>query len=353
MNFILLVFAAHLAVASDPSPHRTLAALGDTMLGYQYVRHGAQCADPFRGIRPFLEGADVALVNLEGPITDRGERERKQWFFRMPPASAGMLAGTGIDVVALANNHIMDFRRTGLEDTIEALRGSGIAWCGAGRTLAEARAPAIVTVEGFRFAFLSYSRTYPERFWATSRRPGAAFANEAWVREDVRKAAAVSDAVVACFHWGREKRLALRAYQQDLARVCAEAGAALVIGTHPHIGQRVERIGDCAVAYSLGDGVFGGGWSRPPGSLALRAEFGPGGLREVRLYAFNASNAATDCAPRIEEGPDALRTLATIRSASAEAGTALDLVEPSDGPAFLLLRIAPAAGATAAMDAAH
>ena len=161
------------------SKHLVIAAVGDIMLdgsarevmqeqGYDYA---------FDKMRPWLQKADIAFGNLEGPLTERGEpAPDKKYLFRSPPAKvAEALKAAGFDVVSLANNHSLDYGSVGLADTIAALDKVGVHHVGAGENLAVARQAAILHRNGLKVAFLAYSLTFPEEFWATANRAGTVF----------------------------------------------------------------------------------------------------------------------------------------------------------------------------------
>ena len=340
-----LILGAGSAVSGDLGPGSgewSLVALGDCMPGLVYEDELAKGLNPFRNIAPFIKGADVAVANLEGPLTSRGTRVRgKQFIFRCDPARAAMLRESGIGVVGLANNHILDYGPVGLSDTIGALSGAGVSWCGAGDNLESARRPAFKVVRGVRVAFLSYNRTLPASYWAGLRRPGTAFADPAYIREDVAKARAGNDRVIILVHWGREKSYSLRDYQRVVSRAASEAGADLVIGTHPHIPQGVEVIGRTVVVHSIGDGVFGGSPRRNVASLVLRATFGEQGLRRVELFPFETSNEGTGNAPKIQEGESARKTLELVKGLSEELGTRLSNAVSPEGFPSLTLEMPP------------
>src|SRR5690606_33518579 len=107
----------------------------DTLLqshGYDY---------PFRKLGSVLKDADVALGNLENPITDRGEPADKSYVFRTSPEAVPAIQASGLDVLNLANNHTLDYGLEGLRDTIRYLDEAGIGWIGAGENEEEAYAP--------------------------------------------------------------------------------------------------------------------------------------------------------------------------------------------------------------------
>src|SRR5206468_5610123 len=110
----------------------------------------------FAGVRPLLEEADLALVNLECPFTERGDKLTKRFNFRARPELIEILKAGSVDVVTLANNHQMDYGAVGLDDTLATLDAASIARFGAGADLAAARRPAVLERGGMTVGFLGY-----------------------------------------------------------------------------------------------------------------------------------------------------------------------------------------------------
>lgn len=302
----------------------TIAAVGDIMLagtatlelvnlGYEY---------PFAYVGDLLRSAHIAFGNLEGPLTDRGTAHEKQYVYRASPANvAPALARAGFDVVSLANNHILDYGVEGLHDTVGALEEVGIHHCGAGDTLAEARQPALLEANGVRVAVLCYSLTYPAEFWAGPNQPGTAFGHEDHVRADVAAARKRADVVLVSFHWGQQGSSTLRPYQRQLGHAAIEAGAAAVIGHHPHVLQGIERYRDGVILYSLGNFVFGS-YSRQAQSSAIALLTWEGGrLKEVLLYPINVNNLEVVFQPKPLTGAAADRVVHTLQQLSKPLGT--------------------------------
>ena len=214
---------------------------------------------PFEKTRGLLKQAQLVFGNLEGPMThaDHAPVEKK-YVYRSPPEKvAPALRNAGFNVVSLANNHTMDQGVEGLRHTLEALDLVGIKYAGAGMDLAAARRPAILQAGNTRVAFLAYTLTFPEEFWATPDKPGSPFGHEAHVRADIAAATRQADIVIVSFHWGAEGKIELRDYQKQLGRAAIDAGAAAVIGHHPHVLQGVERYRHGVILYSLGNFAFG------------------------------------------------------------------------------------------------
>jgi len=230
----------------------TLLAGGDVLLD----RTEPEGIDPFDKVEPGLDSAEVAIVNLEMAITERGEPYDKEFVFRAPGSAALTLAGAGIDVVSIANNHILDYGPEGLSDTISVLDEVGILRPGAGSNNAQAYAPRVMTLgNGVRIAFVAATAVVPGGFAATAERPGVADAKWAIPRvlAAVRAAAASNDVVVVSVHWGIERETCPNRDQRDLAAELIEAGASLILGHHPHVLQPIETFDRTVIAYSLGN----------------------------------------------------------------------------------------------------
>lgn len=259
--------AAALTAARPAGPQRvTLAAVGDVMLGRTIgeamQRHGTDY--PYAHVAPVLREADVAFGNLEVALTDGGTKANKDYTFRAPTAYAASLAAAGFDVMALANNHALDYGMAGITDGAAALRSHGVLPVGAGGNEAQAREPAVVEANGLRIAFVAcvavpddsgtgYGRAQME---AGPNRPGVYWCEPEKVAQDVRAAASRADVVVLSMHAGFEYTETPNQLQQSVARAAIDAGAALVLGGHPHVLQGVEFYRGGVIIYSLGNFIF-------------------------------------------------------------------------------------------------
>ncbi len=262
-------------------PAITVVAGGDTTLGYNLQAHfdrllaeGAPRAELearyFSGVHALLEPADLAVVNLECPFTDRGTRVHKNFNFRARPELVEVLRQGGVDVVSCANNHLKDYGHVGVADTLATLDGAGIAHFGAGPSMDAARVPCIVERNGVRVGFVGWyfqiaeDMFEPKELYATRWTAGVAGCYtdldciRAMVREDVARLVAQVDVAIPFFHWGKEGSYAVRDYQVELAHTCVDLGAKAVLGAHPHRFQGVEWYRGAPLYHSLGNFVYGG-----------------------------------------------------------------------------------------------
>ncbi|HYO42889.1 MAG TPA: CapA family protein [Candidatus Limnocylindrales bacterium] len=213
-------------------------------------------------VRSLLRGADVSMVNLEGPAPDDFRYHTSGYIFSMDPDLLTGLRYAGVDVVSLANNHIRNWGASGIRDTIRNLDALGIRHAGAGRTTTQARRPAWMTAAGQRVAILAYNGVGTYRGIggspnATATRAGAAALSMTAVRADIKAArAAGADVVIVFPHWGAEYTDRLDGQQADLAPRILAAGADAVIGGHSHWAGPIRLVGNRLVVYSMGNLVF-------------------------------------------------------------------------------------------------
>ena len=299
----------------------------------------------FDKMRPWLQKADIAFGNLEGPLTDDGVAEvNKKYLFRSPPDKvAPALARAGFNVVSLANNHSLDYGFQGLDETRAALKKAGIQPVGAGRDLVQARAPVFMKTNGATVAFLAYSLVFPKEFWAGPEKPGTAFGHERYVRADVAAARRQADLVVVSFHWGQEGKTELRAYQTLLAHAAIDSGASIVLGHHPHVLQGIERYKGGVIIYSLGNFAFGSYSNTATRSVIALFGIRNRQLHDLRLVPIDVNNVEVVFQPRPLVGLDASEVVEQLERLSQERGT---ILENHEGDAVLALGAEPGVSGT-------
>ena len=231
------------------------------LLQNKYRQNGiGAAADP--ELLALLQEGDLFILNQEFPFGTTGEAmEEKEYTFRVPPDLVSVPADLGVDLVTLANNHMLDFGRGPLTETLAALDGAGIAHVGAGEDLEAAKAPATFEIEGKTLGFLGASRVIPEASWNASRYNSGVFTtyDASQLVEEIKKAKESCDFVAVLVHWGIERNTLPEDYQKTLARQYIDAGADAVIGSHPHVLQGIEYYQGKPIFYSLGNFIFGNG----------------------------------------------------------------------------------------------
>lgn len=242
----------------------TLLFGGDVLLS-DHVLNAYQKAGGIGGVlddgyREKIAEADFFMVNQEFPFSSRGTAaEDKQFTFRLPPEKISLFQEMGIDAVTLANNHALDYGTDALLDSCDTLDKAGILHTGAGTNLEEAKKPVVVELKGRRIGILGTTRVIPESGWAAGKNHVGMLATyDATVTlEEIRRMRGECDYVVVFVHWGIERDERPQDYQRTLGQQYIDAGADLVIGSHPHVLQGVEYYKGKPIVYSLGNFVFG------------------------------------------------------------------------------------------------
>ncbi|MGP4087877.1 CapA family protein [Streptomyces sp. KR55] len=207
---------------------------------------------------------DVRIINLETAITRcAGFAYDKAVHYRMHPANLPALAVARPDVCVLANNHVLDFGRPGLAETLDVLAGAGLRTAGAGRDAAEAYAPAVVPLDGtgrvLVFALGAASSGIPSDWEATADLPGVAYvpgfsqASADAVVERVRRARRTGDIAVVSVHWGSNWGYHVPRDQVRFAHALVDGGVDLVHGHSSHHPRPLEVYRDRLILYGCGD----------------------------------------------------------------------------------------------------
>ncbi|MCR5590392.1 MAG: CapA family protein [Lachnospiraceae bacterium] len=244
-----------------------------------------------------LHDADITMINHEFCFSLRGEKNpEKQFTFRVDPSYVSLLTDMGIDIAGLANNHVLDYGKTALQDTFTTLEEADIDYTGAGNSLEEASKLVIKSCpDGRKIGFLASSHVIPSVDWnVMNSQPGEfCFYDEAELLQAIGNAKQEVDFLFVMVHWGIERTLELTDYQINDAHRFIDAGADAVIGMHSHCLQPVEIYQGKPVFYSLGNFIF----NKSIGS-------GGGGCVEVtisgnsapryRIIPTSAANAMTD-----------------------------------------------------------
>ena len=207
-----------------------------------------------------MNKADYTCVNNEFTYSTRGQKlSGKTWTFRAHPDRVKYLKEMGVDLALLANNHVYDYGKDAMLDTLDTLTGAGISYFGAGANLEEAMKPVYVELDGKTVAFVAASRAEKNKKTpqATDDEPGILRCYDpALFIEVIKEARANADFVVACVHWGTERSTVLEEEQLDTARQYIDAGADMIVGSHSHCLQGMEYYNGKPIIYSLGNFWF-------------------------------------------------------------------------------------------------
>ena len=231
---------------------------GDTHLGGGRVCELARENDAeglFGDFLPLFRDADLAITNLESPITASGKPiEKTGPNLKSPPDTLPVLKKAGFDLVTLANNHIMDYGDEGLENTLNECRKAGIDTVGAGMSSEDSIKPFIKNINGISVAVVNIA----ENEFGTTQNgdPGGHAMDPVQNYYAIRDAAARADRVIVIVHGGHEHYELPSPRMKKTYRFYADAGADAVVGHHTHCISGYERYNGVPIFYSLGNFLF-------------------------------------------------------------------------------------------------
>lgn len=240
-----------------------IALLGDVMLG-RLVNDRLKTAPPeypWGDTLPVLGHADLRIANLECVLASSGEPEPgKVFHFRSDSKNVESLRRAGIDLVSLANNHVLDFGPEAFREMPALLEAAGILYAGAGMDREAARRPAVVTAAGTTVGLIAFTDNQPD--WEADRSPGVYYVP---VADADRRTAELLDLVrrtrdevgllIVSAHWGANWGSAVPREHRTLAHELVDEGADVVYGHSPHIFRGVELYRNRPILYSTGDFV--------------------------------------------------------------------------------------------------
>jgi poly-gamma-glutamate synthesis protein (capsule biosynthesis protein) len=207
---------------------------------------------------------DARIINLETSITRSDECDPKGINYRMSPENADCLMAAGIDCCVLANNHVLDWGRAGLIDTLTTLQRLQIKSAGAGLNLDEARAPAVLDLAGkgrvLVYSFASMTSGTPRRWAASGESPGVNLlpdlseASVALVVDEVAQVRRSFDVVIVSIHWGPNWGYDIPEEQRRFAHALIEqADVSIVHGHSSHHSKAIEVYRNRLILYGCGD----------------------------------------------------------------------------------------------------
>jgi len=240
---ILISFAGDFTLGTD-----TKFAY-DSSLPAAFINSGRKYSYFMQNVSSIFSQDDYTLVNLETTFTDSNVKAPKDgdifYNFKGPKDYVNILTNASIDGVTIANNHIYDYGKQGMQDTVATLKENNIDICGEGYKI-------LKDIQGVKFGFLGYT--------------GWEYSNElkTKIKNDISELKSQgAEVIIPYFHWGIEKSYEPYDVQKNLARFAIDNGADAVIGSHPHVIQSMENYKGKLIVYSMGNFCFGGN-SNPP-----------------------------------------------------------------------------------------
>ncbi|MCM1110908.1 MAG: CapA family protein [Clostridium sp.] len=242
----------------------------------------------FAAVRPYIESAEYAVVNLETPLG--GKPYSGYPMFCAPDEYLDALVDAGFDFFLGANNHALDRRDRGVRRTIDQFRSRGIPYAGIwrNRTQRDSLSPVIRDIRGFRVAFLNY--TYGTNGIAIREDVVVDPIDTLLIDRDIDRAReAGAELTAVCVHWGEEYEMLPRRSQKHLADYLASRGVDMVIGAHPHVIQPIEMRQDSAsghrtlIVWSLGNFISGMRTRDTRGGAAVRVRLSRDSVGTARI----------------------------------------------------------------------
>ena len=207
----------------------------------------------FQNCAEMFKNDDMTLVNLENPVTETTSHKNNQYIFRMKPENLEMLTRAGIEAVNIANNHTMDFWEEGLKETRKNLDDKGILWSDDKYT------SMFTTSKGIKIGMVGLGNdTNASKVYG--------------LIDDLKKDGAAI--IIASCHFGQEGVYEPTARQKKIAHELIDYGVDIVVGTHPHRLQPIEKYNGHYIFYSLSNFCFGGNYSlTDPDSVIIQCDF--------------------------------------------------------------------------------
>lgn len=256
----------------------------------------------FSDIKNYIDSADIAIGNLETTFAGKDKGYSSYPQFNTPEQLAMNLKNLGIDVVSTANNHCMDSRYTGLVSTLNYLDEAGISHTGTNRSIDEQNSILVKDVKGIKIAFLSF--TYGTNGIPVPQDKSYAvnFIDKNLILEQINLAKEQSpDLICVSMHWGIEYQTKQNSEQEDLANFLFQNGVNIILGSHPHVLQPMEKRDEGFVIYSLGNFMSGQTKPNTRDSIILNLDITKNGetgkveinnVDYVPIYMYKQSNVS-------------------------------------------------------------
>jgi poly-gamma-glutamate capsule biosynthesis protein CapA/YwtB (metallophosphatase superfamily) len=276
----------------------------------------------FEYLNEYLQKFDITFGNLESQLADLGgetQSPTNEYRFAGPPAGADGLKEAGFDIVSTANNHMWDYGKARLMETMDNLDRVGVKYTGSAKETDKLYQPTIIEINGKKVAFLAvtmllngYEKAGADEYVAMD--------DTAKLLPAITDAKTKADFVIVSMHGGVEYRATPTTAQKDLAHQIIDAGANVVIGHHTHVAEGVEEYKDGLIFYSLGNFAFWqpfGYWTEH--SFIAEIELRPDGGVEYNPIAVDSG-----WQPRLSGEEDSTKILQYIAELSSKLNSVPD-----------------------------
>lgn len=294
-----------------------MSVIGDIMC------HNSQYNDAYNGstydfsyvfndITDYISSADIAVGNLETTFAGKARGYSNYPRFNTPEQLANNLKDFGIDVVSTANNHCMDTNYSGLVSTLDFLDNVGISHMGTNRTVDEQNTILIKDVNGIKIAFLAFTYGTNGIPIPSDKSYCVNLIDEDLILKQISLAKEQNpDLICVNMHWGIEYQTKQNSEQERLANLLFKNGVDVILGSHPHVLQPMEKktvtledgsTKDCFVIYSLGNFMSGQTKTNTRNSVILNIDFTKNGetgkttidsVSYIPIYMYKSSTGST------------------------------------------------------------
>ena len=294
-----------------------MTVIGDIMC------HNSQYKDAYNGstydfsyvfedIKNYISSADIAVGNLETTFAGKERGYSNYPRFNSPEQLAYNLKDMGIDVLCTANNHSMDTNYSGVVSTLDFLDDAGISHMGTSRTAEEQNQILAKDVNGIKIAFLAFTYGTNGIPVPSANSYCVNLIDKDLILKQLELAKAQEpDLICVNMHWGLEYQNVQNSDQEDWADFLFENGVDVILGSHPHVLQPMEKrtvtledgtTKDCFVIYSLGNFISGQTKKNTRTSIILNISFTKDGetgkttigdVSYVPIYMYKSSSGST------------------------------------------------------------
>ena len=217
----------------------------------------------FEDIEYYIKNSNITVANLETTFAGEDVGYSNYPRFNTPDALAYNLKKLGVDVVSTAGNHSLDYGFDGLSRTIDVLNKADISHVGTYQTQEERDTIVFKYVKGIKIAFLNYAYGTNGITIPSDKSYCINLIDEELIKNDIETAKSQeADIIVASVHWGTEYSTVPNGTQNELADFLFQNGVNIILGTHPHVLQKMEKrtvtledgsTQDGFIIYSLGN----------------------------------------------------------------------------------------------------
>lgn len=295
------------ATASVETPKNitvNMAVIGDIMChstnfqsAYNSETDSYDFSNVFTDIKPYIENADIAVGNLETTFAGKNVGYSGYPTFNTPESLAKNIVDLGVDVVSTANNHSLDKRYNGLISTLDELDKVGLSHTGTYRSKEEQDTILTKNVNGINIAFLSFTYGTNGIPVPSGKEYCVNLIDENLILDQLSKAKALNpDVICVNMHWGNEYKLVQNKTQEKLADFLFKNGADIILGSHPHVLEPMEKrtitledgsTKDGFLIYSLGNFMSGQVIENTRNSIILQLQITKHSNNKITIDSYN------------------------------------------------------------------